>query len=175
MKTKAQKEESIKKGEEMLKKSNAVVFIDFSKVKTADLRNLRQELKKAESPLFIMKKRLLGIMFKKHNLTFDDRQFKTSVGTVFTSSLEAASGSIYKFFKGLEKEKKIDAVRIVSLLPVMCNYRTVFYSRLFATPVRISAAPKHLPRVCRCADRPRLIHRANRPLPSSVRVPGAGP
>jgi len=108
MKTKLQKQEVLKKGEEMFAKSAAVLFIDFSKVKTSDLRVLRNDLKKSGNPLFILKKRLLGLIFKNKNLAFDDRQFKTSVGAVFASSLEGASSSVYKFFKGLEKEKKID-------------------------------------------------------------------
>jgi ribosomal protein L10 len=113
MKTKAQKAESLKKGEDMLTKSDAVLFIDFSKVKTADLRTLRQELTSAGSKLFILKKRLLGIIFKKHNIEFNGGDMKTSVGAVFASSLESAAGSVQKFFKRLEKEKKIEGVKVL--------------------------------------------------------------
>ena len=113
MKTKAQKQESVTKGAEMLKKSEAVLFFDFAKVRTADLRLLRQELKKAGNPLFVMKKKLLELVFKNENLTWVSRDMKTQVGAVFASSLEAASASVYKFFKALEKEKKIEGMKIL--------------------------------------------------------------
>ncbi|HTY40191.1 MAG TPA: 50S ribosomal protein L10 [Candidatus Paceibacterota bacterium] len=113
MKTKAQKQESVKKGETLFGKSEAVLLIDFAKVRTADLRLLREELKKAGSPLFVMKKRLLELVLKKNDLVWQSREMKTQVGAVFASSLEAASASVYKFFKGLEKEKKVDSVKIL--------------------------------------------------------------
>ena len=71
MKTKVQKQEELKKGQELFGKSEAVVFIDFSKVKTANLRNLRQELKKSGNPLLVIKKRLLNLIFKEKNLPFE--------------------------------------------------------------------------------------------------------
>jgi len=69
---------------------------------------LRQELKKGGNPLLVIKKRLLGLILKEKGIEFDSREFKTSVGTVFVSNLENAASSIYKFFKGLETDKKID-------------------------------------------------------------------
>lgn len=113
MKTKAQKQEEVKKGEELLNQSEALVFVDIGKVKTADLRNLRRELKAIGNPLFVIKKRLLNLIFKGKNLAFNDREFKTSVGTVFASNLESAAQAIYKFFRALEKEKKIDTPKIL--------------------------------------------------------------
>ncbi|MEY4731682.1 MAG: hypothetical protein RL681_628 [Candidatus Parcubacteria bacterium] len=113
MKTKIQKQEEVTKGEGLFKKSEAVLFVDFSKVRTADLRNLRTELKKAGNPLFVMKKRLLAIVLKKNGLTWETKDMKTQVGAVFASSLEAAAQSVYKFFKALEKEKKIDGAKIL--------------------------------------------------------------
>ena len=113
MKTKAQKQEAVQAGEVLFKKSEAVLFIDFAKVKTVDLRLLRQELKKAGNPLFVMKKRLLELVLKKHEMAWQSREMKTQVGAVFASSLEAAAASVYKFFKGLEKEKKIEGARML--------------------------------------------------------------
>jgi large subunit ribosomal protein L10 len=113
MKTKSQKQDDLKTSEQLLDKSNALVFIDFSGVRTADLRNLRRELKQGGNPLFIVKKRLLTLMLKKRGIEFDDRQFKTSVGTVFASNLESATASVYKFFRGLELEKKADTKKIL--------------------------------------------------------------
>jgi large subunit ribosomal protein L10 len=113
MKTKLQKQEQIKKGETLAEKSAGVILLDFAKVNTADLRNLRRDLTKDGSKLFIMKKRLLGIMLTKKGAEFKGADFKTSVGAVFAANLEAASSAVYKFFKGLEKEKKIEGKKIL--------------------------------------------------------------
>ena len=108
MKSKAQKQLELKQGQELYEKSDALVFVDCSEVKTVDLRNLRQELKKSGNPFLVIKKRLLGLILKEKGLEFKSSEFKTSVGTVFVSNLENAAASIYKFFKGLEINKKID-------------------------------------------------------------------
>ena len=113
MKTKLQKQENLKTGEGMFSKSEALIFVDFKNVKTADLRMLRQELKKTESPLFVIKKRLLGVLLKKHGIEFDGSQFKTSVGTVFASNLEKAASSVHAFFKKLQVEKRGDVKKIL--------------------------------------------------------------
>jgi large subunit ribosomal protein L10 len=109
MKTKSQKQEELDKGRELLEKSQAVLLIDFGKVKTADLRNLRRELKKSGNPLFVIKKRLLGLIFKEKNLELPVGGVKAPMGAVFASNLEEAAGSVYRFFKGLEKDKKVEA------------------------------------------------------------------
>lgn len=113
MKTKLQKQDQVKKGATLAEKSGGVILVDFAKVNTADLRNLRRDLTKGGSTLFIMKKRLLGIMLKERGAEFAGGDFKTSVGAVFAANLEAASSTVYKFFKGLEKEKKVEGKKIL--------------------------------------------------------------
>jgi large subunit ribosomal protein L10 len=113
MKSRQQKQESIKRAEELLVKSDSVVFVDFSKVKDSHLRALRRELKNSGNPLFVIKKRLLGLIFKNKNMNFGAQEFKTSVGTIFVSNIESATSLIYKFFKGLEKSKKIEGQKIL--------------------------------------------------------------
>ena len=113
MKTKAQKQVELDKARELLLKSEAVLLVDFSKVKTADLRNLRKELKGAANPFLVIKKRLLGLLLKEKGMELQGGDFKVPTGAVFASSLEAAAGSVYRFFAGLEKEKKIEGVKIL--------------------------------------------------------------
>jgi len=113
MKSKAQKNEELEKGRKLLKDSQVVLLIDFSKVRTADLRNLRQELKKSGNPLLIIKKRLLGLLLKDKNIELQNADFKMPVGAVFASNLESASASVYKFFQGLVMERKIDKMRML--------------------------------------------------------------
>jgi large subunit ribosomal protein L10 len=112
MKTKAQKEEELKEGEALLAKSTSVLFFDFSKLQTRDLRLLRMELKKSGNPMLVMKKRLVDLLLMKRGVEAPE-QFKTSVATVFVSDMEAASASVYKFFKALEKEKKVEGVKML--------------------------------------------------------------
>ena len=108
MKSRNQKQAELDKARELLLKSEAVLLVDFSKVKTADLRNLRKELKGAANPFLVIKKRLLGLLLKEKGMELQGGDFKVPTGAVFASSLEAAAGSVYRFFAGLEKEKKID-------------------------------------------------------------------
>jgi large subunit ribosomal protein L10 len=103
MKTKAQKQEELKKGKELLEKAKILVFTDFTKVKAEDLRRMRRELKKAGANFLVIKKRLLGLLLKEHGVNFDTKQFKLSIGTVFSGrDLEKISGPLYKFFSVLE-------------------------------------------------------------------------
>jgi len=112
MKTKSQKESELKKGEELLAQSNAVLLFDFTKVGTADMRNLRKELKQNGNPLLIIKKRLLNLLLKKRGGEVPPG-LKAPVGTVFVSNIETAAASVYKFFAALEKEKKIDGIKML--------------------------------------------------------------
>lgn len=102
MKTKSQKQEELKKGEKALSESRTLIFIDFGKVSAENLRRLRREVKKASAELLVMKKRLLNVLFKKHNIDFDATKFKSSVGTIFSEEgIDNLSGPIFKFFASL--------------------------------------------------------------------------
>ncbi len=113
MKTKAQKNEELEKGRKLMESAQAVLLIDFSKVRTKDLKNLRQELKKSGNPMLVIKKRLLGLLLKEKSVELQGGEFKAPMGAIFASSLEQAAGSAYRFFSGLEKEKKIEGVKIM--------------------------------------------------------------
>lgn len=113
MKTKARKHEDLKTGEALLKNSEGLVFVDFKNVRTADLRELRRDLKKSGNPLYVLKTRLVGLLLKKHGVEFDVKKFKTSAGTVFASNLESAASTVYKFFKKLETEKRGDTKKML--------------------------------------------------------------
>lgn len=103
MKSKTQKQEELKKGKELLSKSRLLVFTDFTKVKAEDLRRLRRELKKVGANFLVIKKRLLALLLKERGADFDTKQFKLSMGTIFSENdLEKISGPVYKFFSTLE-------------------------------------------------------------------------
>jgi len=113
MKTKAQKIKELKKGHDLFAGSEGVLLVDFSKVQTSDLRNLRKELKVSGSRLLVLKKRLLNLVFKEKGIDYSAKDMKTQVAAVFTPNIETASSSIYRFFAGLEKEKKIEGGKIL--------------------------------------------------------------
>jgi len=102
MKTKVQKAEELQKARELLEKSRALIFTDFSKITAEDVRKLRTELTKAGAHFLVIKKRLLGLLLKEKGFDIDLKQFKMSVGTVFAKEdMETAIGPAYQFFAKL--------------------------------------------------------------------------
>ena len=103
MKTRAQKGEELKKAKTLLDKSQALVFADFTKITAEDLRKLRMELKKSNANFLVIKKRLLALLLKEKGIDTDLKQFKTSVGTIFSEGdSERIAGPAFKFFSSLE-------------------------------------------------------------------------
>lgn len=103
MKTKAQKADELKKGKELFQKSHVLIFSDFTKMSAENMRKLRKELKTAGAELLVIKKRLLNLILKETGIDFDLTQFKSSIGTVFSSGdAEKISGPVYTFFSKLE-------------------------------------------------------------------------
>jgi large subunit ribosomal protein L10 len=103
MKTRAQKEEELANARALFDKSQALIFADFTKITAENLRKLRQELKKADANFLVIKKRILGILLKEKGIDVDLKQFKTSVGTIFSEAdSEHIAGPAFKFFSGME-------------------------------------------------------------------------
>ena len=125
MKTRQKKEQELKKATDLMSESEAIIFVDISKITTHFLKAFRRELKKNLSELVVIKKRILkwGLSSeggsssggKSKNINLDLNSLKTSFGTVFTKNLELGAQTIYKFLsseggsysggKNLEKEK----------------------------------------------------------------------
>ncbi len=112
MKTKAQKTKELERGRGFLKKSNMLVLFDFGRVETAALRRLRKELSSTGSPVLVMKRRLLNLILKEHGLV-PNENIKTSIATVFAADMESVAAAVYKFFKGLDPEKKLGPEKIL--------------------------------------------------------------
>jgi large subunit ribosomal protein L10 len=103
MKTRAQKEQELSNARELFEKSQALIFADFSKITAENLRKLRMELKKADANFLVIKKRILAILLKEKGIDVDLKQFKTSVGTIFSvADSEHIAGPAFKFFSGME-------------------------------------------------------------------------
>jgi len=107
MKTKTQKGEELKTGKKFLEKSQVLIFTDFSKVKTSDIRKLRQQLKEVQAKYFVIKKRLLGLILKEQGIEVDVKGLGTQVGTIFSETdIEKSSAPVYKFFYGIGGDTK---------------------------------------------------------------------
>ena len=103
MKTRAQKEEELANARVLFEKSEALIFADFTKITAENLRKLRIELKKSGANFLVIKKRILGILLKEKGIDVDLKQFKTSVGTIFSEvDTEHIAGPAFKFFSGME-------------------------------------------------------------------------
>lgn len=107
MLTKQQKQDQIKNSVQLLKKSQNLVFADFTGVGVNDLKKLRVILKKSGAIFKVVKKRLLKIALKEMGIDFDPKQFAFQLGTVFAPiELTSLASQIYKFSKDLSREKK---------------------------------------------------------------------
>lgn len=115
MKTKAQKAAELKEAKELLKKSDALVFVDFDKISAEDLRRLRREVRESGNSMLVLKKRLMGVALKEKGIEWSSKQFGGSMGTIFSAKgLESASSPVYKFFNslgGTDKEAKAAAIK----------------------------------------------------------------
>lgn len=116
MKTKIQKTEEIKKAEELLSGSKFLAFAEFGGVPAEDVRKLRVKAKEMGANVMMLKKRLLNVALKNKGIDYDVRQFKASVGTVFSPDLEKGSGAIYGFFSNLGESKEEKAENIKKIL-----------------------------------------------------------
>ncbi|MGC8775941.1 MAG: 50S ribosomal protein L10 [Minisyncoccia bacterium] len=110
MKTKEKKAKELKNVNELTDKSEAVIFIDISKIPTHFLNKLRQELKSNLGRLVVIKKRLLNIGFKNKNINLDLSTIKNSFGAIFVENLESGIQLFYKFLMNLEKEKIFESL-----------------------------------------------------------------
>lgn len=93
----------MKRAKELLDKSQALIFADFTKIPAESIRKMRIELKKSDANFLVIKKRLLGLLLKEKGIDVDLKQFKVSVGTIFSKGdSERIAGPAFKFFSGLE-------------------------------------------------------------------------
>ena len=107
MLTRQQKSQQIDESIKELQKSESLILVDFDKLPTADLKNLRLLLREFSGKFKVVKKRLLKIAFQRANVAVDPTQFASQVGTILVpADLYSVAGKIYKFIKDLAKSKK---------------------------------------------------------------------
>ena len=105
MKTKQQKAQDIEKGTALTQKAQAILFVDFSQAPTREVEGLKRALDTIGGVYKVIKKRLLGIIFKNENLSIDIAQFAGQVGTIFSEKeISESAGTAYRFLKDRAKE-----------------------------------------------------------------------
>lgn len=129
--TKEKKKEIVETGSSELGSSKVVVFTDFKGTSVSDLVHLRSELRSLGSKFSVIKKRLLGVIFKEKKIDLDPLKYEGQLGTVFvTGEISETAGSLYRFardhkgFKllgayNLEEKKEIDeeTINTIGSLP----------------------------------------------------------
>ena len=101
----------------MLSKANSLVFANFNGVAAEDLRALRRDANKIDGEMLVIKKRLLGVLFKNKGVDVDMNQFDSAVGTVFSpKTLDESVSPIYKFLTTMGKDKEEKAASMKKLL-----------------------------------------------------------
>lgn len=107
MLTKQQKAKIIEELKEKIEKNSAVLMVDFTGLKVADLESLRNELRKQGIELKITKKTLVQKMLSHSAINFNVFSFPGSVGLIFSPEEGIEASKItYKFSSG-KKEPKL--------------------------------------------------------------------
>ncbi len=107
MLTKSQKKSQVASSVEEIKKSQSLVFADFTGVSTPEVRILKLALKTLGAKFKVYKKSLLKIAMKQSGITVDADKFDSQLGTVFAPKcIYDVAGTVAKFAKDLLKNSK---------------------------------------------------------------------
>ena len=119
MKTRAQKQETIEKSMEAIKKSELMLFADFSGVSVSEISRLRKTLRDAGAKFTVIKKKLLRVAFQKLGLDFNPEQFDSQLGTVFSSKdISVIAGPVYRFSRETLGANKKERFKILGAFEV---------------------------------------------------------
>jgi len=127
-KTKDQKKNNIKQIAESIDNQKSMVFVDYQGLLACDMSELRKRLKQAECKLMVVKKTLLGIIFKEKKIDFDPKNLRGQTAIIFGLGDELSPAKIsYNFGKekeslkilgGFFENKIIDEKAVVSLAQI---------------------------------------------------------
>ncbi|MGC9610724.1 MAG: 50S ribosomal protein L10 [Minisyncoccia bacterium] len=105
MKTKQQKKEQIKAGEEKIAKSEIVVITDFTGLSANELNAFRRAVRGLGGVMMVMKKRLLKLAFAAKGIEIDTKKLDGQAGVVFSpKDIVETSGVVYNFGKPFAKK-----------------------------------------------------------------------
>jgi large subunit ribosomal protein L10 len=107
MLTKTQKKSQVILSVDDIKKSQSLVFADFTGVSTPEVRTLKLALKVMGAKFKVYKKSLLKIALKQSGVVVDADKFESQLGTVFApKGIYDVAGTVAKFAKDLLRNSK---------------------------------------------------------------------
>jgi large subunit ribosomal protein L10 len=105
MRTKTQKKEDVKRGEETIAKSETAIVTDFTGLSANELNAFRRSVRALGGIVLVMKKRLLKLVFASKDMDFDPKKFTGQAGVVFSpKDIVETSGVVYNFSKPFVKK-----------------------------------------------------------------------
>jgi len=111
MLTRVQKEEIVKALTDQIKSSKAIVFADYSGVKTNDINELKSRLKKEGTNLQVIKKKLVELSLKNADIEVDVKSMEGQLAVTISDNDEVAPARILaKFAKENDNLKILGGV-----------------------------------------------------------------
>lgn len=105
-KTKEQKKEILENLADKIKRAKSIIFTRFDGLGVKDNEDLRKQLKKENSEYYAVKKTLLNLAFKDHQIKgFDIENFEGRIAAIFNYEDEAMPAKIIDEFKSSHEEK----------------------------------------------------------------------
>ncbi len=114
MLTKAQKIEAVAAAKDLIKKSSNILLVEFSKVQTGAINDLKNDLKKINAKFLVVKKTLFSIAMKESGIVADLGKSDANLAVIFNpEDVPTIAGMVYKFGQKATKEKKTFSVKFV--------------------------------------------------------------
>ncbi len=105
-KTKEQKKEILDNLADKIKRAKSIIFTRFNGLGVKENEDLRKQLKTENSEYYAVKKTLLSLAFKDHQIEgFDIKNFEGRIAAVFNFEDEAIPVKIIDKFKSAHEEK----------------------------------------------------------------------
>ncbi len=110
-KKKSEKKEKIEEFKNLLEKQKALVFVDFRGLKTDEIKELKEELRKNDAEFKVFKKTLAEIAFKENNIDFKRKDWEGQLAFIFGFKDEITPFKIaYNFSKNNENLKILGGI-----------------------------------------------------------------
>ena len=114
MLTKEQKKKLVAELRTELSRGKTIILVEFSRVKVSALSQLRSDLKRTDTKVKIIKKRLFNILAKDLGLAINLNKSAESLAVIVTTKeLIDIASLIYKFSKVVAKEKGVFSIKLV--------------------------------------------------------------
>lgn len=110
-KKKSEKKEKIEEFKNLLEKQKALVFVDFRGLKTDEIKELKEELRKNDAEFKVFKKTLAEIAFKENNIDFKRKDWEGQLAFIFGFKDEITPfKTAYNFSKNNENLKILGGI-----------------------------------------------------------------